>query len=187
MVLVFSWRLLLDRLPFCEKLHKRLVQVQNLEVSCYFCYMRKETTQDLFFTCYETIQIWYRIFKWLGVDIVLPHQEINYLYIWPIWFAYSWKEMPQMEPFATCWCIWKIRNSITFWKRLFDGAKLLEDIKFTSWQWFLYKNKSVIFFSYGALTPCFICIYIVRCFYELLFGMYDATLLCIVNKHFLIV
>lgn len=75
-VLVFSWRLLLDRLPSCEQLHKRHIQIQNLEASCYFCNSRKETTQHLFLMCFESIRVWHGIFGLLGVDIELP-LEIN--------------------------------------------------------------------------------------------------------------
>jgi len=36
-VLIFSWRLLLDRLSTCEQLQKRGIGIPNYHVSCYFC------------------------------------------------------------------------------------------------------------------------------------------------------
>ena len=117
----------------CEQLRKMNIQIQNLEASCYFCNSRKETTQHLFLMCPETIHIWQGIFRWLGTDIVFP-QEIYQLYDQFGLFIRGrkcrrWKHLIWH---AACWCLWKIRNGIAFRRELFDGAKLLEEIKIIS-------------------------------------------------------
>lgn len=144
----------MDRLLTYDQLHKGNVYIQNLEVSCYFYIAQQETTSHLVFSCPEALFIWYGVFKWMGIDMVIPQTQLQ-LFDQFSQLLCQRKEKSQMETFTLAcniyvWCMWNARNNIIFLDQQFDGSQIiLAKIKTISWQWFLYKrrNKSVIFYS----------------------------------------
>ncbi|KAK2410047.1 hypothetical protein QL285_045438 [Trifolium repens] len=65
-VLVFGWRLLLDRLPTRRALHRRGILTNSNELNCIFCHQHLEDCEHLFFNCPVIISVWELVYQWIG-------------------------------------------------------------------------------------------------------------------------
>jgi hypothetical protein len=71
-VIAFSWQLLYDRIPTRSNLGARGVVCADRPWECVGCVGKIETTNHLFLHCPCAMKIWCEIFKWIGVNIVIP-------------------------------------------------------------------------------------------------------------------
>jgi hypothetical protein len=75
-VCAFSWKMLLNRIPTKENLHRRrMLQQQNL--NCVLCDLAVESTTHLFLHCDKAASVWYAIMKWLGLVIIVPPNLVS--------------------------------------------------------------------------------------------------------------
>ncbi|PNX80416.1 hypothetical protein L195_g036415, partial [Trifolium pratense] len=65
-IIVFGWRLLLNRLPTRTALHRRGILSNPFESSCVFCFRHMEDETHLFFSCYFSKVVWCKVLNWLG-------------------------------------------------------------------------------------------------------------------------
>lgn len=65
-VLTSSWRLLINRLPTREALARRGLFLDGLGTSCPFCKRECESVDHIFLTCPISLEVWHKIFDWLG-------------------------------------------------------------------------------------------------------------------------
>lgn len=77
--LVFSWKLLQDRFPSCSSLFKIGVFSDPSKISCPFFPI--ESTSHLFMTCEIASFVWYRVFRWLGWQVVIHQGLIGLFHI----------------------------------------------------------------------------------------------------------
>jgi len=71
-VRVFSWKLLLNRIPTRMNLLIGGVLRDQGASLCVFCGVEAKTVSHLFVTCQVASRVWYDIFRWLGWKLVLP-------------------------------------------------------------------------------------------------------------------
>ncbi|MCH88363.1 LINE-1 reverse transcriptase like, partial [Trifolium medium] len=71
-VIVFSWQLLHDRVPTKENMLVRGILPDENGGGCVWCPGVSESSSHLFLHCKVAMEVWYEIFKWLGVVIVMP-------------------------------------------------------------------------------------------------------------------
>lgn len=71
-VVILSLQLLLDMFHFRENLFKRNVIVNLKGSSCILCVEWIELASHLFVTCNLSSCVWYKIFRWLGFQFVIP-------------------------------------------------------------------------------------------------------------------
>jgi hypothetical protein len=71
-VIAFSWQLLYDRIPTRNNLEIRGILGSESPWECVGCVGKKETSCHLFLHCPCVMKVWQEIFKWLGVEIVIP-------------------------------------------------------------------------------------------------------------------
>ncbi|GAU20198.1 hypothetical protein TSUD_352620 [Trifolium subterraneum] len=78
-VIVFSWQLLHDRVP--TKVNLRLRGILPIESSCncVWCPNIGESASHLFLHCKVALDIWYEVFRWLGVIIIIPPTSVYFL------------------------------------------------------------------------------------------------------------
>ncbi|MCI39373.1 hypothetical protein A2U01_0060604, partial [Trifolium medium] len=69
-VIVFSWQLVLGRLPTRANLAVRGVFGGDSDPSCVWCPGVREAEHHLFVTCAFASNIWYNFFNWFGVTSV---------------------------------------------------------------------------------------------------------------------
>lgn len=70
--LFFSWRLLLNRLPTCQQLQHRGINLHLYEL--YVLLSEVEDVNHLFLSCSVSQQVGFNVFRWLGVITVLLQQ-----------------------------------------------------------------------------------------------------------------
>jgi hypothetical protein len=71
-VIAFSWQLLYDRISTRSNLEIRGIIGPELPWECVGCVGKKETSCHLFLHCPCVMKVWQEIFRWLGVEIVIP-------------------------------------------------------------------------------------------------------------------
>ncbi|GKV49682.1 hypothetical protein SLEP1_g56420 [Rubroshorea leprosula] len=80
----FGWRLYLDRLPTRWNLRKRGVVLQGDGMVCGLCKEGVEDVNHLFCTCKVAWLGWVKVFKWWGVEVVMPDtvRGVVDLFLW---------------------------------------------------------------------------------------------------------
>ncbi|KHN01944.1 hypothetical protein glysoja_046083, partial [Glycine soja] len=129
-VLVFSWRLLLNRLPTHDQLLRRRILVQDQHQSCVFCRPQSEDKNLLILHCPVFNQIWNSVLNWIGVADVLP-ADISHLYAHMGVILWSCRNRKRRSVFwhVTCWCIWLDRTVLFFNGGQFDSGSIMAQIQ----------------------------------------------------------
>jgi hypothetical protein len=139
----FVWMVLHDRAPTRENLARRNIIEVNGNHGCVFCGGIVESASHLFLYCKVVLQVWEKVFAWLDLNFMLPHNILsllNYVASFP-----GSKRVRQ--GLVTIWCavlwtVWRHRNRIIFDNGVVDAAAILEDIKIASWKWWLRKGEA---------------------------------------------
>ena len=63
-ILIFTWRLLRDRLPTRRNLHRQQVEINDRR--CLFCSSMEEDTGHLFFHCSKISPVWWESLSWVN-------------------------------------------------------------------------------------------------------------------------
>lgn len=71
-VVVFSWKLLLNRIPTKDNLLKRRILAPVSTGRCEFCDQVGETAVHLFLHCEWAFKVWSRVGGWLGTSFITP-------------------------------------------------------------------------------------------------------------------
>ena len=142
-VLVFSWRLLRNRIPTKDNLYRRRIIQEEAQLCISGC-GKIETTYHLFLHCDVFGQVWQLVYLWLGVFSYTPFTILDYyLQIGSSsGIAKSRCSFMYLIWFASTWVIWKERNARIFHAKESSIPQLLENIKLLSFSWF--KAYSVI-------------------------------------------
>jgi hypothetical protein len=75
----FACLVLLDRVPTRVNLIRRRVINDDGNQCCVFCCNSAETVTHLFLYCNCILQVWERVFAWLGLNFMLPHSITSIL------------------------------------------------------------------------------------------------------------
>lgn len=81
-VLVFSWTLLLDRIPTKANLDKRRMLDEDVSRCCCFCDNEGETSIHLFLHCDVVCKVWLRVMRWFEVSMLTPPNLFIHLNGW---------------------------------------------------------------------------------------------------------
>ena len=133
-ILVFTWKLLRDRLPTRSNLHRRQVVINDRR--CLLCGNMEEDTGHLFFHCSKVIPLWWESLSWVTSVGPLPQNPKQHFLQhihgvtqgakgnrWRWWWL------------ALTWSIWQQRNKILFSNDTFDANKIMNDASFLLWMW----------------------------------------------------
>jgi hypothetical protein len=71
-IVIFSWQLLLQRLPTRANLSRRRVLCPPSQSVCVWCHSEAESENHLFATCRVAVEVWVAIYAWLGLTTVVP-------------------------------------------------------------------------------------------------------------------
>lgn len=125
-MIVFSWKLLLDRLPSRDNLFKRKVVVDLNLTSFPLCDNSMKLTSHLFVTCKVAILVCYSIFSWFGWQTILP-KDLNLLckIFYSLGGMVKSREIFFMIWHVVVWKIWKARNEIMF----YDSITTAKDVE----------------------------------------------------------
>jgi hypothetical protein len=138
-VCAFSWQLLLNRIPTKDNLlSRRIIEVH--QGACGMCGEAMESALHLFLHCKFSAKVWYDITRWLGFLIILPHDVTSSLAT-IISCAKNKQERGGVVLVwnSFVWTIWQARNNCIFNNGVVYFDDLVEQIKLTSWKWFIGK------------------------------------------------
>ncbi|KAK2384525.1 hypothetical protein QL285_071861 [Trifolium repens] len=135
---VFGRRLLLNRLPTRTALNRRGILLNLHDLYCVFCFQHVEDCAHLFFHCLFSNRVWFAVFKWLGKSLPTSIDGSNHFLLFgDMCKSKDDRRVRHLIWLATTWNIWKHRNNVIFNCVISDASVLLEEIKVTSWVWFI--------------------------------------------------
>lgn len=82
-VVIFTWRLLRDRLPTKNNLSHRGILTNNDSCLCVGRCGSVETLNHLFLHCSVFGAVWYHIYCWLGISSILPYVSKDHFIQFP--------------------------------------------------------------------------------------------------------
>lgn len=145
-VIAFGWRALLGRLQTRDNLVKRNIIIAGQDSQCVFCNEAEEDSNHLLVSCKFAWEVWSSCYRWWGIQSVIPNDCCEH-FEQHFYQVNCTKKDGWMLIWCTCiWSIWLMRNDIIFKNAESDLLKVMEAIKFRSWNWLRHKNKS---FSYS--------------------------------------
>ncbi|XP_058756595.1 uncharacterized protein LOC131629813 [Vicia villosa] len=138
-VLIFGWRLLLNRIPTKMNLARRNILVDPTLLLCPLCGLDEENADHLFASCTVSLRWWTIFCDWLRIDI--PSSSGNIFTrlcclesICRLKFTIHTRWLFGM---AFCWGIWICRNEVVFNRGVVSSFDMMGLLKFVSWEWFL--------------------------------------------------
>jgi len=113
-VIVFSWQLLLDRIPTTSNLLGRGVSLPVDGVGCVFYDGSSESAVHLFLSCPSFFPMWYQVSRWLGWELVMPLGLAQQFQAFTglggrrvrLWMLLVWH--------TVIWTIWASQNDLIF-------------------------------------------------------------------------
>ncbi|GAU27881.1 hypothetical protein TSUD_159750 [Trifolium subterraneum] len=141
-VIIFSWQLLLHRLPTRVNLAKRGIVEQDSNSFCTLCPMSLESEEHLFGGCAFASAIWRKVFIWVGWGGVVPTDPVEIFKKFSRGGA-GGKGVKGLVAVwhVVVWAIWRARNDLTFNAKVPTVEDVLQSIMTLSWKWNLEKKK----------------------------------------------
>ena len=149
-VVLFVWRLLRDRLPTKDNLHRRNVLDFDAQMCVDGCGLTESSTH-LFLHCSLFGSIWNHIFHWLGVVSVFPQDVTRFFKQFSLLggVSKSRQSMLQVIWFATTWEIWKEMNNIISNAKESSILQVVDRIKLLTFKWLKVKFPTLSFNYHG--------------------------------------
>ena len=137
---IFSWRLILDRLPTRGNLLWRIVQMQD--TSCPLCGNAQEEVDHLFFNCEMTIGLWWESMSWNQMVGPIASSPAAHFIQFCEGFVVGQNQSCRYGWWvALTNSIWKHRNQLVFEGNHFLPSKVMEDALFLNWSWLKTREK----------------------------------------------
>lgn len=147
-VVVFSWQLLLNRIPTKDNLLRRRILAPVSLGRCEFCDQVGETAAHLFLHCEWMFKVWSKVGGWLGINFITPQSLFQHFECWNgeigmrklrkgFWMIWH----------AVLWTIWKARNDRIFNTLVKDFGEIVDEIKMLSWNWAISRLKLRVFLA----------------------------------------
>ncbi|XP_057779689.1 uncharacterized protein LOC130998274 [Salvia miltiorrhiza] len=133
---VTAWRALRNRLPTCNNLVKRNIQLGVEEVMCNAYFHQVESANHCFLTCPKAEVIWNSIYQWLGITDVRQQCVVAHLES----FAHLGRSKRSRKFLTTLWMctiwlMWKWRNVSRFDSNTGDTKSMIGELKVRMWSW----------------------------------------------------
>ncbi|XP_057790747.1 uncharacterized protein LOC131007848 [Salvia miltiorrhiza] len=128
-VITTVWRALRDRLPTCDNLVKRQLDIHGSDLICAHCNSGDESVEHIFSTCGSSAELWKGLLRWFGKESALPTKLKDHL------LAFTNLGTKQDVQFllgvwmCTIWSIWRGRNNCKFNLGTWNIDKLLKELK----------------------------------------------------------
>jgi hypothetical protein len=134
---IFSWRLLLEKLPTREALFCKGIITNSLERGCVLCSNMEESVAHVFLHCHVTVAIWQHILGWMDTGFFMTgNVQDHFIQFGDIIKVKANKRFRHVFWLATTWSLWRACNNILFRGETVNISLLVDQIKFMSWFWF---------------------------------------------------
>jgi len=158
-VVVFTWKLLHDRIPTKRNLAIRNSLPSDSSLECVWCNNSVEDSTHLFLHCEGVSMVWCKLMEWVEFNFLIPP---NLFILWECWngaiLNKKLRRGVRLIWHAAIWSIWKARNDRIFNNVDIDVEELLESIKVLSWRWCLGRlNLPACLFYEWNWNPKIVC------------------------------
>lgn len=149
---IFMWRLFLNRLPIRLNLSSRGLEVES--IACPVCNISVESDVHSFFTCDTASAVWRLVRAWTGSTF----PSFSSCGEWDSWFQ-SWHTSKEKKDrayaifAASCWTIWRYRNSITFNSHSMRKCDIFDYICLFSFSWIKFRGNFCITWNDWLQSP----------------------------------
>jgi len=139
-VVVFSWQLILDRIPSRLNLSLRGVPLPAGGLGCVFCADPSESPVHFFLSCPSILLVWYHVSRWLGWESVIPlGLAQQFLYFTGLGSGKRTRLGLFLVWHAVIWTIWTSQNDLIFSGGALRKEPVVDRPKLLAWKWFLAK------------------------------------------------
>lgn len=136
-VLIFTWRVLLERVATRDALSRRGILHSQNDLCCVLCFRENESVEHLFLACNVVKSIWSQVFSWMGVPIVEPEDVIShFVEFGKMVKGRKQKGVKHLIWMAVVWNIWLARNKVIFQGEVASVPSIVSGIKDVAWCWF---------------------------------------------------
>ncbi|GKC95059.1 RNA-directed DNA polymerase, eukaryota, reverse transcriptase zinc-binding domain protein [Tanacetum coccineum] len=142
-VIVFIWRLRLDKLPTLMNMDRKGIDVDSL--LCPVCREHVESVNHLFFSCGMARDLWVLLARWCDLDIL----ELYNIAEWLLWIddcQVSKKARLILEGVVAMmmWSLWNFRNALIFLDSKPKKAIIWDSIVYQSFVWISSRNPKFL-------------------------------------------
>jgi hypothetical protein len=142
-VLGFSWMLLHNKIPTKDNLFRRQIINCGADQICAACGVEAETPIHLFLYCEFALQVWEKIHSWLGLGYMLPQNLVSLFHFFAVYRGQKTRRKGLMMVWnAAVWALWRRRNRLIFENETISVLDLVEEIKVSSWHWWIARTNS---------------------------------------------
>jgi hypothetical protein len=137
-VKIFSWQLLLQRLPTRGNLSQRGVIRNTPHSQCVWCHSELESEVHLFTKCEVAVEVWRAIHSWLGLTTAVPGNLA--LSFESFGFPFKCKKRKKGMNLiwqTVTWSLWIARNNFIFEGKKLKVYEIVDAIKHRSLDWFI--------------------------------------------------
>ncbi|GAU38174.1 hypothetical protein TSUD_264000 [Trifolium subterraneum] len=135
-VIVFSWQLLLRRLPTKKNLFKRGILSDDSKKICVLCPMNIECEGHLFGWCDFASTLWRKFFIWFGWDGAVPRDPLEIFQKFRKTTGIGKRLKGLLAVWhVVVWAIWKVRNNVIFNSIVPVVEDVFQRIITLSWKW----------------------------------------------------
>ncbi|GKV00581.1 hypothetical protein SLEP1_g13249 [Rubroshorea leprosula] len=157
-VAAFAWKVMQNRIPTKDNLQKRGVLGSEEDQSCVLCGKEAESVNHLLFSCPIAWKVWSSCYQWWGINVVAQEKGWNHLIQHAGLFNNKFaKEAWKVIWFAVVWNMWLWRNQKIFKAKLEPQDKMIEVIKFQTFQWIKAKQWPEISKELWYICPAHAC------------------------------
>ncbi|PNX96622.1 hypothetical protein L195_g019832, partial [Trifolium pratense] len=114
-VIVFSWQLLLRRLPTRVNLAKRGIVGNDVDSFCVLCPLNLECEEHLFGGCAFAESLWSKVFTWFGWVGAVPRDPLKIFQKFSVGRGNGKRLKGLLAVWhVVVWAIWRTRNDVIF-------------------------------------------------------------------------
>lgn len=148
-ILIFGWRVLLNRLPTKDHLFKKRIISSASDILCVLCLDEEESLDHLFLRCVVSKKIWRGIFVWFGMDEVSFANYIDaFNFHYDVFHKFFSSSKATTIWLATCRSIWLGRIIILFRSFVINVDEIVVSYKLLSWNWLVIGNMDITLCSF---------------------------------------
>lgn len=138
-IITLVWKLAQDRIPSKVNLIHRGI-LQSSSHMCDGCLVVTESTDHIFFECDAFSKVWMECLGWLGIYLALYKDCRSHFNQFQ---GLILNRSINRDVWQVIWSLWMARNNLVFKSKRRVCGKIMESVKFLSWQWIKTKKKGV--------------------------------------------
>ena len=128
----------MDRLPTRYKLSRIGLEIES--ILCPTCGVGMETMSHTLFACCFAKEVWSHVYRWCNVSM-FSGESFSEWWEWCDSIPKNMRYKMHVIGLATCWMIWRYRNSVLFDAGRMRKSDLVDNVIMLSFSWLTHQNQ----------------------------------------------